>query len=58
MTRFARQLLLTEIVRKNSIVSHGAVRYLILIYPVDQLNMMEELEQITKFSNMHYKLTK
>lgn len=57
MTRFALQLLLLEILRKHSIVSHGAVRYLILIYPVDQLNMMEELEQIGTYADMQYKLT-
>ena len=47
MIRFVMQLFVIEIVPKQ----------LIVIHPVDELNMMEELGQIATFADMQYKLT-
>ena len=37
--------------------TNHAVRELIMIHPVDELNMMEELGQIATFADIQYKLT-
>ena len=37
--------------------TNRAVRQLIVIHPVDELNIMEELGQIATFADMQYKLT-
>ena len=37
--------------------TNRAVRQLIVIQPVDELNMMKELKQIATFDDMRYKLT-
>ena len=58
MIRFVKQLS----VIKNSTkavdrFTNHAVRELIMIHPVDELNMMEELGQIATFADIQYKLT-
>ena len=60
MIRFVKQLFIsyqnsTEAVDR---FTNHAVRELIMIHPVDELNMMEELGQIATFGDMQYKLTK
>ena len=37
--------------------TNRAVRQLIVIHPVDELTIMEELGQIATFADMQYKLT-